>query len=469
MKRKGFLFVLVISVFILANCTNPIPVLTTIDPAAKVCHLPTFVLTVTGTNFMNESKIVFNGVGKTTTYVSTTELTCEINPEDIATGPMTIPILVRNPSPGGGDSNSMDFTINGNYNFVTPKQISTSGKSGWSDLAVEAPGFIHVVWQRGDWNGEFFGEAYHSRSDDYGENWSSSFDFYNGSQSAAWKPRIVVDASGNLNVAGDCGTATRTWAHAYFIRSTSGGSSWNPAMEFGPDPFGWDADIAVDDSENINMVFSRGDIVFRRSTDEGGSWNPETIISWTDSIYPNPSNPRIAVGISGNIYVAWLATNSTKSQVRFRSSSNDGSTWSSLYGFGIADGGGLPELDTGSEGFIGLVWAQNYSGVYGIWLKYSTDGGANWNNPALNVTETDTYLCCPRICVDKANNINVSYYSSGIGLEFTRSTDLGVTWTTPVTVDVNAINNGSIDLDSDGNLYVVYSRNGNIFFSRSDF
>lgn len=107
---------------------NPVPTLTQISPSEIVAGSDAFTLTLVGTNFINDSKVVFNGIEKTTTYISGTELTAEINATDIPpvhmaevqntlissnnTGESIIKVLVRNPPPGGGDSNSVDFTLN---------------------------------------------------------------------------------------------------------------------------------------------------------------------------------------------------------------------------------------------------------------------------------------------------------------------------------------------------------------------
>jgi hypothetical protein len=85
------------------------PTLTNIDPASKHAGDPAFILTVNGTDFVNgKSVVLFNGSSRTTTYVSTTQLTSSIPASDLGvTG--TFPVTVVNA--GGGPSNALTLTV----------------------------------------------------------------------------------------------------------------------------------------------------------------------------------------------------------------------------------------------------------------------------------------------------------------------------------------------------------------------
>ncbi|HLV79315.1 MAG TPA: choice-of-anchor tandem repeat GloVer-containing protein [Chthonomonadaceae bacterium] len=89
---------------------NPVPVLSSISPSKTGAGGPAFTLTVTGSNFLNNSTVDWNGTALTTTFVSQTELTATVPASDIAT-PGTAAVTVVNPAPGGGASNSLTFTI----------------------------------------------------------------------------------------------------------------------------------------------------------------------------------------------------------------------------------------------------------------------------------------------------------------------------------------------------------------------
>lgn len=79
-------------------------------------------MTLEGSNFVSDSKAFFNGTAKVTAYVSATELTAQIEAADIdealamheswnTAEDYSFKVFVRNPFPGGGDSDSLDFLI----------------------------------------------------------------------------------------------------------------------------------------------------------------------------------------------------------------------------------------------------------------------------------------------------------------------------------------------------------------------
>lgn len=92
--------------------SNPLPTLVNVNPNTATAGGAAFTLTVTGTNFINGSSVRWNGVARTTTFVSSTQLTAAIPATDIAAA-ATVQVTVFNPAPGGGASSSVAFTING--------------------------------------------------------------------------------------------------------------------------------------------------------------------------------------------------------------------------------------------------------------------------------------------------------------------------------------------------------------------
>jgi len=90
---------------------NPAPSITSLSPASATAGGAAFTLSVTGTNFLGTSTVQWNGSTRTTTFVSSTQLTAAIPASDIATAG-TAQVKVFNPAPGGGLSNSLSFQIN---------------------------------------------------------------------------------------------------------------------------------------------------------------------------------------------------------------------------------------------------------------------------------------------------------------------------------------------------------------------
>jgi len=70
--------------FNVLNTTNPVPSIDSLSPEQLLRGLATFVLAVFGKNFIPSSTAAFNGVNKTTTYVSPTRVDASIPAADIA-------------------------------------------------------------------------------------------------------------------------------------------------------------------------------------------------------------------------------------------------------------------------------------------------------------------------------------------------------------------------------------------------
>jgi Tol biopolymer transport system component len=98
--------------FTINPAQNPLPAITSLSPSSTaVGVLPTGgVLTVNGTNFISTSVVVLNGNTRTTTFVSSTQLTVLLTAADVASN-TTISVTVSNPSPGGGVSSVASFKV----------------------------------------------------------------------------------------------------------------------------------------------------------------------------------------------------------------------------------------------------------------------------------------------------------------------------------------------------------------------
>ena len=111
---------------------NPVPVTTGLSPTSATAGGSAFTLTVNGSSFVNGSIVQWKGASRTTTYVSSTQLTAAITAADIASAG-TASVTVFNPAPGGGTSNAQTFTINTSSGFaVTPL-------NGWTNLYSASP------------------------------------------------------------------------------------------------------------------------------------------------------------------------------------------------------------------------------------------------------------------------------------------------------------------------------------------
>jgi hypothetical protein len=90
---------------------DPVPTLISISPSSATHGGAAFTLTATGTNYVSNSVIEWNGVKLITKYVGSTTLTATVPAADIKTAG-TASVTVVNPAPGGGTSAAKTFTIN---------------------------------------------------------------------------------------------------------------------------------------------------------------------------------------------------------------------------------------------------------------------------------------------------------------------------------------------------------------------
>ena len=485
--KKLLLFMLILSVLIiLPACDtgpspeeeeeppapNPTPTLSSISPTSKVAHMPAYTLTATGTDFITTSKIVFDGTEKTTSFVSATSLTCQIDPDDITTAlSMTqdksgfpeildknVSVLVRTPTPGGGDSSSVDFTIHDNFTFFVPKNVSNnSGDSYDPAIAVDSSGNINVVWEDDAAGND---EVYFSRSQDGGSTWSAVINLSSTSDDSD-DSCIAIDSSGNISVAWEEGGFPD---EIFFRCSQDNGASWSAAVNISnTSGDSGDPAIAVDSSGNINVVWEdddpgNDDTYFARSEDNGSTWSQVKNVSNSGD---NSRDPDIAVDNSGNINVVWRQSTPADNEVYYSRSTDNGATW--VQGKNVSNNAADswdPAIAVDSSGNINVVWDELTPGNWDIYLSRSSNNGAGWS-AAVNISNNSGDSEYPAIAVDSAGNLNVVWHDDTSGHEdiyFSRSIDDGSTWTAFLNISNTAGDsyNPSIGVDSTGNINIVW-------------
>ena len=118
--------------------TNPVPFLNNPTvPAAAVPGGTAFTLAVNGAGFVNGATILWNGSSRQTTFVSGTQLTAAIFASDIATANL-ISVTVSNPSPGGGVSNPVLFSVTS----VNTSLVFTQNSSAFENWISQPTGLV---------------------------------------------------------------------------------------------------------------------------------------------------------------------------------------------------------------------------------------------------------------------------------------------------------------------------------------
>jgi RHS repeat-associated protein len=121
---------------------NPVPVISGLSPTTVIAGGGAFVLTISGSNFVNTASVNFSGMSLTPQFVSTTQLNVTIPASSIANAG-SFPVTVSNPGPGGGTSGSLSFTVNNPVPLAsTLSPVSIIAGSGTFALTVNGSNFV---------------------------------------------------------------------------------------------------------------------------------------------------------------------------------------------------------------------------------------------------------------------------------------------------------------------------------------
>ena len=135
-----------------SNAATPAPTLTSLSPNSTAAGGASFTLTANGTNFLSGSTVRWNGIARTTTFMSATQVTAAINADDVATAG-TAQVTVANPD--GSVSNASTFTIT-NVTAPVPSLASISpntAASGGPRFTLTVNGSNFVTGSVVRWNG----------------------------------------------------------------------------------------------------------------------------------------------------------------------------------------------------------------------------------------------------------------------------------------------------------------------------
>jgi len=149
--QEGYVLGIICGVLILAagcggasspGTPNPVPAISTLSPSSATTGAPAETLSINGSNFISSSTVTYNAVAHSTTYVSATELTIQLSTSDQATAG-TYTVVVTNPSPGGGASNSVNFTVNNPTPAITTlSPASASAGAAAETLTINGTNFV---------------------------------------------------------------------------------------------------------------------------------------------------------------------------------------------------------------------------------------------------------------------------------------------------------------------------------------
>jgi hypothetical protein len=251
--------------------------------------------------------------------------------------------------------------------------------------------------------------------------------------------------------------------------------------------------IAVDINENVYVAWQDErngsmDIYFTKSTNGGHSFGTNVRVDDSGKSFSDQEHPFIVVDKNGIIYLVWFDVRNGNRDIYFAKSTDGGKSFQR--NVRVDDTGSSPSnqyrvsMALDNDGNIYVVWSDDRNGRRDIYFSKSTDGGESFGK---NVRVDDTGLpsdsiqAWPRICVDRGENIYVSWFDArneklNYDIYFAKSTDGGNSFWKNIRVDDTGRwrtrqCRPCMAIDPDGNLYIVWDdeRNGNcdIYFAKS--
>lgn len=122
---------------------NPVPVLNSISPGTVTAGAPNFVLTLTGTNFVQSATVLVNGVQASQASYPTATSAAVFVPASAVSSVGNVSVTIANPTPGGGTSTAQTLHVISADNRVRTVNL-TANDLGWDsahNLLVASSGW----------------------------------------------------------------------------------------------------------------------------------------------------------------------------------------------------------------------------------------------------------------------------------------------------------------------------------------
>ena len=268
----------------------------------------------------------------------------------------------------------------------------------------------------------------------------------------------------SLNASSRTRNASRTLAAALMIALTGAGllafavpvpAAVGPAAPwFGPNAMvnappaytAYQPSIATDASGVVYLAYAgwggsttQADVFFSRSLDGGRTWTDAFRVN-NDAGGATQNEPSLFVDHNADIYAAWTDYRNGNADVFFSKSTDGGLSFSANVRMNDVTGNWQrePDLAVDSAGLIHAVWTDNRNaGITGpdIYYGNSTDGGLSFNpSQRVNNDMVGAEQGGPAIGVAPDRSVYVVWAdprngARGEDVYFSKSTDLGATWT----------------------------------------
>ncbi len=283
-----------------------------------------------------------------------------------------------------------------------------------------------------------------------------------------YQPSIGIDGEGVLYLAfGGWGGST-TQADLFFTKSMDGGRTWSAPFKVNNDiggAFQTEPSLFIDHNAVIYLAWTDNrngnqDVFFSKSTDRGLSFSANVRVNDVTATFQ--TQPDVAVDGTGLIHVMWTDGRnafSTGPDIYYANSTDGGLSFNpSLRVNNDAVGAeqGEPAIAVASDRSVYAVWTDPRNGARGsdIYFSKSTDLGATWSpNFFLNDDTGNRPQSAPDVAIDALNTVYVAWSDSrdtntGPDIYGTRSINGGASFAANARVndDLGAVYQGSPSL-----------------------
>lgn len=225
--------------------------------------------------------------------------------------------------------------------------------------------------------------------------------------------------------------------------------------------------IAVDGSGNVVAVWLRFDADSNRiaqsswSGDGGASWSAPVNLSepgeWASDVY-------IAVDGSGIGHAVWGRYDGNDGRIQYTRSIDGGVSWSVPVNLSTSGGSAeRPQIVVDGSGNLVAVWNRSDGSYDIIQSSRSTNSGVSWSTP-VNLSLTGQDASNSRVATDGSGNVVAVWNRSDGGnqiIQASRSTNGGVSWSTPADLSESgqSAQRQQVAVDGSGNAVAVWLRN----------
>jgi hypothetical protein len=198
-------------------------------------------------------------------------------------------------------------------------------------------------------------------------------------------------------------------------------------------------ELAPDDIDGIKAIYKYQGWAGRRLTYNAG-WS----ISPSIAVEEDDANTRI-VAEENNVHLVWSDNSTGNYKICYKKhvfGGNEKIDWTQTIGLNYPTGGSSwPDIDTGPQNYVHVVWHDNSPGNNEIYYARSSNGGDSFSAP-VRLTQNQGDSIGPAIAADHSNNVYVVWMDNSTGLlignqynyeiYFVKSTDRGTTWSAQV-------------------------------------